>query len=431
VPEVAADASTTLARLRERAGDPEESRAAFERSAAEARAAGEVTVELRSLFNLASHHFERGHLDHALATYQSAAARARDTGRPWAPYGVDARAVGATVAYVSGKWDEADRITDVTGEAPPAMAEALLASVRLSVDAGRGRDERIGLLPQLRPWWDRDGMIAINTSSAAIDLHSNRGDLAAAIDVHDDAVDLLGQLWQLPGFQARIRLSALLLAHIAAAAPRANADERERLVQKGEELVAGTKLVVEHGKLRGRKRGPEGRAWVARVAAEHARLRWLAGIDAPPEQELVAVWEADVARFTEFGHVFETARSQTRLAAVLRAVGDTARAAELTAAARKTAQRLGARPLLAELLSSGGGAPAQRTAGSDRETLTAREQEVLTLIAQGRSNREIGLQLFISAKTVSVHVSNILAKLGAGSRTEAVALARRRGIHSD
>jgi DNA-binding CsgD family transcriptional regulator len=430
-PEVAADASTTLARLRERAGDPEESRAAFERSAAEARAAGEVTVELRSLFNLASHHFERGHLDHALATYQSAAARARDTGRPWAPYGVDARAVGATVAYVSGKWDEADRITDVTGEAPPAMAEALLASVRLSVDAGRGRDERIGLLPQLRPWWDRDGMIAINTSSAAIDLHSNRGDLAAAIDVHDDAVDLLGQLWQLPGFQARIRLSALLLAHIAAAAPRANAGERERLVQKGEELVAGTKLVVEHGKLRGRKRGPEGRAWVARVAAEHARLRWLAGIDAPPEQELVAVWEADVARFTEFGHVFETARSQTRLAAVLRAVGDTARAAELTAAARKTAQRLGARPLLAELLSSGGGAPAQRTAGSDRETLTAREQEVLTLIAQGRSNREIGLQLFISAKTVSVHVSNILAKLGAGSRTEAVALARRRGIHSD
>ena len=42
--------------------------------------------------------------------------------------------------------------------------------------------------------------------------------------------------------------------------------------------------------------------------------------------------------------------------------------------------------------------------------------------------REIGLQLFISIKTVSVHVSNILAKLGAASRTEAVALARRRGL---
>ena len=48
-------------------------------------------------------------------------------------------------------------------------------------------------------------------------------------------------------------------------------------------------------------------------------------------------------------------------------------------------------------------------------------------MAQGRSNKEIGRQLFISAKTVSVHVSNILAKLGAAGRTEAVALARRRG----
>jgi DNA-binding NarL/FixJ family response regulator len=53
---------------------------------------------------------------------------------------------------------------------------------------------------------------------------------------------------------------------------------------------------------------------------------------------------------------------------------------------------------------------------------------VLKLVAEGRSNREIGLQLFISIKTVSVHVSNILAKLGAASRTEAVALARRRGL---
>jgi DNA-binding NarL/FixJ family response regulator len=55
----------------------------------------------------------------------------------------------------------------------------------------------------------------------------------------------------------------------------------------------------------------------------------------------------------------------------------------------------------------------------------------LALVAEGRSNREIGLQLFISAKTVSVHVSNILAKLDATGRTEAVALARRRGLLSD
>ena len=62
------------------------------------------------------------------------------------------------------------------------------------------------------------------------------------------------------------------------------------------------------------------------------------------------------------------------------------------------------------------------------ESLTARELEVLTLLGQGRSNGEIGRQLFISAKTVSVHVSNILAKLGAAGRTEAAAIARRDGL---
>uniref|UniRef100_UPI0013D0A8B9 helix-turn-helix domain-containing protein n=1 Tax=Cellulomonas iranensis TaxID=76862 RepID=UPI0013D0A8B9 len=71
-----------------------------------------------------------------------------------------------------------------------------------------------------------------------------------------------------------------------------------------------------------------------------------------------------------------------------------------------------------------GGAPA--TQGVD--VLTARESEVLTLVAQGLSNRQVGERLFISGKTVSVHVSNVLAKLGASGRTEAVAIAHRRGL---
>jgi DNA-binding NarL/FixJ family response regulator len=57
--------------------------------------------------------------------------------------------------------------------------------------------------------------------------------------------------------------------------------------------------------------------------------------------------------------------------------------------------------------------------------LTSREVEVLTLVAQGRSNGEIGRALYISTKTASVHVSNILAKLGARSRTEAATIALR------
>ena len=57
--------------------------------------------------------------------------------------------------------------------------------------------------------------------------------------------------------------------------------------------------------------------------------------------------------------------------------------------------------------------------------LTAREFEVLRLVADGRSNPEIAARLFISAKTASVHVSNILAKVGVASRGEAAATAHR------
>ena len=59
--------------------------------------------------------------------------------------------------------------------------------------------------------------------------------------------------------------------------------------------------------------------------------------------------------------------------------------------------------------------------------LTPRELEVLTLVAAGRTNRQIGEHLFISEKTASVHVSRILTKLGAADRREASALARRAG----
>ena len=59
---------------------------------------------------------------------------------------------------------------------------------------------------------------------------------------------------------------------------------------------------------------------------------------------------------------------------------------------------------------------------------TPREAEVLALLAQGRTNRQIGAALYISEKTASVHVSNILAKLGANGRTEAVAIAASRGL---
>jgi DNA-binding CsgD family transcriptional regulator len=60
--------------------------------------------------------------------------------------------------------------------------------------------------------------------------------------------------------------------------------------------------------------------------------------------------------------------------------------------------------------------------------LTRRETEVLVLVAAGRTNRQIGQELFITPKTASIHVSRILAKLGVAGRREAAAVAHRLGL---
>jgi DNA-binding CsgD family transcriptional regulator/tetratricopeptide (TPR) repeat protein len=110
-----------------------------------------------------------------------------------------------------------------------------------------------------------------------------------------------------------------------------------------------------------------------------------------------------------------------------------------------TACGLGARPLLAEIESlarrarialapesaatgDGESAAAQPAAPGDELGLTPREREVLALVAEGRTNRQIAQALFISDKTASVHVSNILAKLGVANRAEAAATVHRLGL---
>ncbi len=162
-----------------------------------------------------------------------------------------------------------------------------------------------------------------------------------------------------------------------------------------------------------------------RLDAEHLRWRWAAQIEPPGEDELVAAWRGTEEHFAVYAHVHELARVRARLAAILRG-SDPAASRELADAARASAHELGAAPLVAELVALGSQAVRREPAAVDE--LTPREREILQLVAQGRSNGEIGKQLFISAKTVSVHVSNILGKFGAASRTEAAAIARRRGL---
>lgn len=423
---VAADSTILLAKLDERAGDPDRAEAAIAKAVADAAAAGEPMAELRALYNLANLHYGQGRLTPAVDLFQQAVARSRAIGQPWAQYGLEAAVIGAIVAHVSGDWTAADEMIDTLGQRPPEQAEAMLAAMALELAAGRGELETLSELPRLKSWWTRDGLVAITSGAAAIELLGQSGDVDAAIAAHDELVSSVANMWLGDRFHARIRLAALLLGHLGTASAAATSHEREALVRRGDELA----MAAVEAKSGMRHTGPEGLAWSNRVNAEQARLHWLANVDAPPEAHLIDTWRAAVSAFEAFGHRYETARSQTRLAAVLFAVGSTDEARELAGHARTTALALGARPLLDELRAvTGREQPADRGGRTrEAETLTPRERDVLTLVATGRSNREIAQQLFISAKTVSVHISNVLAKLDASSRTEAVAIARRRAL---
>ncbi len=162
--------------------------------------------------------------------------------------------------------------------------------------------------------------------------------------------------------------------------------------------------------------GPVQRAWSLTFRAESARCR---GRD--PR------WDSVADAWAELGQPYPRAQALYRAAEHDAAEGRRARAVERLAEAAVLARDLGAAPLLADVEDLrqrlGSGARASSSHG-----LTARELEVLARLVDGGSNKEIAEALFISAKTASVHVSNILAKLGVSSRTEAAAAARRLGL---
>jgi DNA-binding CsgD family transcriptional regulator/tetratricopeptide (TPR) repeat protein len=140
-------------------------------------------------------------------------------------------------------------------------------------------------------------------------------------------------------------------------------------------------------------------------------------------------WDAAAAAWDALHEPYPMAIALACAAEAALADADRDAAATRLRDAARLAGQLGARPLSEEIAALarrarivlGDGAPA--AAGPDRLGLTDREFEVLRLVAAGQSNREIAGGLFISAKTASVHVSNILAKLGVASRGEAAARA--------
>ncbi len=100
LPAVVADATTTLSRLDDRSTDPDATKRALVHIIEQARVDVDLVGELRGLHNLGYTHYELGQLDKAQSVYDQAAARASSAGRPWAPYGLDARVLASITAYM-------------------------------------------------------------------------------------------------------------------------------------------------------------------------------------------------------------------------------------------------------------------------------------------------------------------------------------------
>ncbi|WP_327137553.1 AAA family ATPase [Streptomyces sp. NBC_01340] len=174
--------------------------------------------------------------------------------------------------------------------------------------------------------------------------------------------------------------------------------------------------------------------WLAHEQWVRAELRRAEGTADPHE------WSEAVTAFEPLERPYDLARVRHRLAESLLISGadedDRARATELLRLAGAAADHLGARPLadavalLAQRARLALGRVPEPSAPASADPaealgLTSRERDVLRLVAAGRSNRQIAEELFISPKTASVHVSNILAKLDVSGRGEAAALAHR------
>ena len=302
------------------------------------------------------------------------------------------RSIYGAVLVRAGDWERAEMVlTEALGghaDRRRAGGRALPLSVLAELRLRQGRDEEAAQLLE-----------GVEHEPAAlaplVELHTRRGDAAMA--------------------------RALLDAAGAAAL-----DEGRRLMLRGAvELAAGQ---FEEAAAIG-KRLAELAESVARedLQGEAALLRGRAAVDGAAPA--VALLEEAVSVFARLGYPLEEGRARLALARARAAEGS-----PLAAPAARDAcarfERLGARrdaDEAAALLRDLGGAGRTAVRG-ERDELTAREREVLALVASGLSNGEIAERLVIAPKTAEHHVGKVLSKLGVRSRAEAAAHAVREGL---
>ena len=237
------------------------------------------------------------------------------------------------------------------------------------------------------------------------DGQPGRGRLLLARDDAQAAVRSLSRSMADPGFLAQERRIFLLPVYVEACLAVGDEPAAAEGLAQLEELA--------------RRFGTAGPA--ASVAVTRGRVSLLRG----DTKAAITALQDGVRIWSELEAPYEAAQTRVLLARALTVDGDTAGARlELKAASRIADEFSLAVRFDDHAIEEGGLPPAARELG-----LTAREVEVLALVAAGRTNRQIAETLFIAVKTASAHVSSLLLKLGVANRSEAGAAARR--LHLD
>ncbi len=335
-----------------------------------------------------------------------------------------------------GGWDEAEAaVTAALDVAVGGVHAAAALSGRALLDVLRGRfdevDETLEEANRAQAHV-RGSMWTAPVVIASAELALWRGDPGAARDVIAAMLESVDPADEDTFYMAPVLSVAGRAAADLAVAARATGDaagERDaRAVAAGH--VARTHHLTRAEAYPSGRCPPEALVHVATTEAEDARARGEGATD---------LWRGVVASWDELGFPYAGAYARWRLAEALLAEGGArADAQAALASAHAVATRLRARPLAAELealarrarlsLESVQAPAVDGDGAAERAGLTVRELEVLRLVAAGETNRSIGQALYISEKTVSVHISRILAKLDARGRVEAAGLALRLGL---
>ncbi|WP_443050866.1 helix-turn-helix transcriptional regulator, partial [Streptomyces sp. H27-D2] len=421
------DALATLGLLAEMDGGVEESRDLLLAAMGRAADTGAITVELRARYYLGLQYLEQGLLDEAATAIDAGVRCANATGLPWSDFGLDLRVLQVLTRFTVGDWDAGEEAAEQPSGPVSNTVSARLAAAGLHIGVGRGRfADTEQLIMNLRAEWYREIQIPLIAGSVGAELACWRGQPDLALARVTETLEWARKVGG-PWLMAGIRLGALGVSACAdlarGAATRRDTAAAEHAIAEGERFAQHARSTAEHGTPRSTVLGPEGHGWLARSEAELTRLRG----HSDPES-----WSAAAAAFG-YGAVYEQALCRWRLGEALLGADRRDEAADALRAADEVAARLGAVPLrdaIAQLarrarITLGAKPPATPESAA---LLTPREYAVLRLVALGKTNRQVGEELFISDKTASVHLSHIMSKLGASRRGEAVAIAYERGL---